>query len=602
MPSQQNGKTNSLVAKQLCSLREHATLKSFGVYSTSNETTPPVRRQKKGRANKSHDGASTGDRSQPLRPRSQRILSEPSVLETIDELSHPKPHPLGSVSAASEPALSTLPDRHPVPGGGASATMATLDARYFGVAEASAQKLVEAADGQEREGWVMVGTTKDVKVMKKPAGKDEPPVNSVKGVGRVNAPPQFIVRVLHDPKYTTVLDDMLKESRVKQELSKSLHLVHLLYKAVWPTAPREFTVLSILGQLDDRTWISSGVSVDDPRMPPEKGYVRGQLEVGGYLIRSVPSNPEVSEVTYVARVNLKGNIPAFAVNKISESQPLCVNRLRVLMEPLYVKMKSDPQKMREFEEKYPIAMVVPPKPHPSTSTEPTPLPAMEGVEPTGDVTPEDEGLEVVEEGDNDTKATSEDSEARVLPGEGHSGEGGGVSPPINGGGVAAGGNGPGGERAETGEHVIDDNSEREERGGGDKEGSVLVISMSDLKPTEALRVPHNNKLVPPASDSLFSVGEEDKESLADSWNGEFLETFTPEQLPSDPEEEGEKGAEAGEAEGYSNRANSNSVFVRKPGPALQLKLPNYQRVRESVAASDEALEVRIAVLIADCLD
>jgi hypothetical protein len=497
-----------------------------------------------------------------------------------------------------------------------------LDAKYFQVAEASALKLVAAADGREREGWMVVGTTKDVNVMKKPAGKGEPPINSVKGVGFIKAPPTFIIRVLNDPSYTTVLDDMLKESRIIYDLSKSLHLVHLLYKGVWPTAPRDFSVMSIQGEVDERTWISSGISVEDPRIPEEKGYVRAQLDVGGYLIRSVPSAPEMSEVTYVARVDLKGNIPAFAVNKISQSQPLCVNRLRGLVEPLYAKMKEEPQKMKEFEQKFPIATVIPPKPTPVT-----PMTLTEGKahgagreEVGGDAGESGEDNAGGSKTNKDSKAslngeaTSSAETTRALSRGESKGEKkkeaiGGASEERDRG--AAESDGDTRKMRKNSDQisptaVYNSKEATGEEGTGEGEGagevdldSTVVVSMSDLHPTDTLHVPSNAKLVQqPNTNSLFSVGEgeeregegEDQYSLHDSWNGELLETYTPEQLPSDPEE-----GEGGEMRERMGSANG-SVFVNKPSPALQLKLPNYQRVRDSIASTDDNVEVKIAIM------
>ena len=54
------------------------------------------------------------------------------------------------------------------------------------------------------------------------------------------------------------------------------------------------------------------------------------------------------------------------MNKIAESQPMCVHRLRSLAEPLYLQMKSEPQKLASFEEKYPVPQV-------SETTVPSPL-------------------------------------------------------------------------------------------------------------------------------------------------------------------------------------------------------------------------------------
>lgn len=603
MPSQQNEEAHSLVAKQLCSLREHATLKSLGVYSTSHKTTPTpsAHNLRLARPNKSQDSTGTSNDHAPRtrRPRSQRIVSEPAIFEQTLDAAHAKPHPHlpRPLSVSSEPSLSAL-------GTEGSSPTAVLDAKYFQVAEASARKLVEAADGSETEGWLVVGTTKNVNVMKKPAEKGEPPINSVKGVGLVKAPPTFIIRVLNDPSYTTILDDMLKESRVLYDLSKSLHLVQLLYKGVWPTAPRDFSVLSIQGEVDERTWISSGISVEDPRIPEEKGYVRAQLDVGGYLIRSVPSEPEMSEVTYVARVDLKGNIPAFAVNKISQSQPLCVNRLRGLVEPLYAKMRDEPQKMKEFEEKFPIAMVVPPKPTPASEDKGHSAGRREAhVEDTAGGK-ENTGASKT---NKDSKANSNGEETslgdnpRSLSRGGS--KGGRMEEAIGGASEGASGSagGTGEMRKNSGGQISPNASKGVEEGKG-REGdddSPIMMSVSDFHPTDTLHVPSNTKLVQSSNtNSLFSVGEggrgegeeADQYSLHDSWNGELLETYTPEQLPSDPEEdEGER--EGGGVKNGRGSANG-SVFVNKPSPALQLKLPNYQRVRESIASSDDNVEVR----------
>ena len=191
--------------------------------------------------------------------------------------------------------------------------------------------------------------------MKKLPTANEPPVNSIKGTGVVDAPPEFLLRLLQDPIHTTTLDDMLKETRVVEQLSPAVALVQLLYKAVWPTSPRDFAVLSVAGQINDTTWVSSGSSIQDDRILPEKGYVRGDLLGGGYVIHSMPNKPGKSIVTYTACVNLKGSIPAFVVNKIAESQPMCVNNLRKLAEPLHKKMAADPQAMADFQAKFPLS-------------------------------------------------------------------------------------------------------------------------------------------------------------------------------------------------------------------------------------------------------
>ena len=229
---------------------------------------------------------------------------------------------------------------------------------YLEMAKEKADKLVGIALATERDGWVMMSNKQGVCAMKLPPKEGGSPLNCVKGTGLVNVPPKFVMHFLKDTTYTLQLDDMLKEARIMHVISPAVQIVHMLYKGVWPTAPRDFGVLNISGERDNQTWLSAAISVEDSRIPNEKGYVRGRLECGGYVVRAVPGNPNVSEVTYVAQVDLKGSIPTMVTNKIADSQPQCVNKLRGIVEPLYARLSQSPQALAEYREKFPVAMIV----------------------------------------------------------------------------------------------------------------------------------------------------------------------------------------------------------------------------------------------------
>ena len=369
-----------LITGHLCALREHITMRTFKVYSRY----PPQVNQKQGvnqtesvgpgkpaatqqqRVRQGKEGGRKGSRTRELTvqqvgPASSKELtvsgaSEPVTVEERFDTPPPNDAPSLTVPEATPP---QTPEQ-------------ILNTQYFNMVEAKTSELMTMAREGVQEGWLEVGMTKNVHVMKKLPEENEPPINSVKGSGAVAAPPEFLVRVLEDPANVTILDDLLKETRALERLSPAVTLVHLLYKAVWPTSPRDFSILSICGRVNDTTWISLGTSVVDDRMPPEKGYVRADLLIGGYVLHSVPDNPDMSNVTYAACVNMKGTIPAFAVNKVAESQPQCINHLRKLAEPLYRKMRADPAALIAFEEKFPISPVFPPKQEQPPDVEPAP--------------------------------------------------------------------------------------------------------------------------------------------------------------------------------------------------------------------------------------
>ena len=270
----------------------------------------------------------------------QVLAGPPSVLPNSHPVtSHVQEH-RASGSDTSTPSLLSPP----------SPSTSHLSLRYAKLGVESCDRLVLAAQATERDGWIAVGTNKDVVIMKKPPEKGEATVNCVKGTGTIRAPPEFVFRVVRNRENNSKLDDMLKETRLIDSITDTSFLVHLLFKAVWPTAPRDFAIVSTAGRYDDTMLIKSGVSVVDHRLPEEKGYVRGNIVCGGYVIRECAGKPEQSTVTYVSQAELRGNIPSFAVNKVTESQPMCIARLRALAEKLYTELKHDRQRMKEFEE------------------------------------------------------------------------------------------------------------------------------------------------------------------------------------------------------------------------------------------------------------
>lgn len=274
----------------------------------------------------------------------QSVTSSTSTADTTPLVSSLTTH------THSQPSHHTPSQPSPLTTHTPSPPTSPLESRYVKLGKESCDRLVQASRATEQDGWITVGTHKDVVVMKLPPKRGEASVNCVKGTGIIHAPPEFVYRIVRNVENNTKLDDMLKETRVIDRITDTTVLVHLIFKAVWPSSPRDFTLISTAGRYDDTTLIESGVSVVDPRLPDEKGYVRGNILCGGYVIKECPGKSDQSEVTYVSQVELKGSIPTFAANKVSESQPQCVSRLRALAEEQYTKLKNNHQKMKEFED------------------------------------------------------------------------------------------------------------------------------------------------------------------------------------------------------------------------------------------------------------
>ena len=339
------------IATQISSLRQHILMSHLNAYNINyslKETTPTA----------------------PPTPLTDAPTTGPDISSEIQVLEEVKP--VESSLSAGADTKSDEDQTHVSNGRIPTGPYAEYDQRYVSMAMKCAEDLIAVSKATVDDGWISVGISKGIAILKKLPEKGEPPVNSVKGSGKINCPPEFLMRILLDPAYSKQLDDMLDKMTLVQSIQDHVQLMYLKYKAVWPTSARDFCALNVFGQYNKTTFLHAATSVVDPRVPEERGFVRGDVLSGGYIIEVCPGQAELSRVTYVTQVDLKGNVPAFLVNKICESQPQCVNHFRHIAEGEYAKLKRNQIKMKQFEDQFPIPQII--KDRPSSSSSPPPPP------------------------------------------------------------------------------------------------------------------------------------------------------------------------------------------------------------------------------------
>lgn len=132
------------------------------------------------------------------------------------------------------------------------------------------------------------------------------------------------------------------QSVLRVDASTSIR--HMSFKGVWPTAPRDFVLCTTLtcdemseegqeqGQQEQqeegaspadrkRSYVTS-ISAWDDLLPPQRGFVRGNLLISGYVIEAVPGRPESSRVTMCAHSDLGGQLPSSLINALSVNAPI----------------------------------------------------------------------------------------------------------------------------------------------------------------------------------------------------------------------------------------------------------------------------------------
>lgn len=123
-----------------------------------------------------------------------------------------------------------------------------------------------------------------------------------------------------------------------KQVDENTVIRRLCFKEVWPTTGRDFVVCASWRKNEDGTVSIVSRSVPDKYCAQDKAYVRGFLQVSGYLLEpynadspvSVPAacsssgvlSPGECKVTLLNHTELGGTLPASVINVLSTSAPM----------------------------------------------------------------------------------------------------------------------------------------------------------------------------------------------------------------------------------------------------------------------------------------
>jgi len=176
-------------------------------------------------------------------------------------------------------------------------------------------------------GWKSIAVKQDVLIQRKEPKNGR--IYYFKGVGEINATPEAVINLCKDITRSAEWDALFKEARIVSVLDENTRIIHLMYETrtcVLKTA-RDFCIIYRLKANEDGSYLLAGKSVTHPKCPNQKGFIRGEVLESGFLIKPKPGFPNVSIVTYITQVDLKG-IPPTIINLVAERQPLVIAGLR----------------------------------------------------------------------------------------------------------------------------------------------------------------------------------------------------------------------------------------------------------------------------------
>jgi hypothetical protein len=187
-----------------------------------------------------------------------------------------------------------------------------------------------------------LGIKWEQKVNQKNITVDSSPVNdstmgAIRGVTLArNCGVEDVIHLLSNDDRTKEYDNMFDKYQFLCEGDDGKFKVRLVQMSgIWPTAPREFIVLSVRRDLPDGTvYLCSRSPTHDVIEPESKGYVRGQCIVSGYCLqpygafddsnRPAGMGPNDVQITICAHSELGGSLPTSVINRLSTGAPVSI--------------------------------------------------------------------------------------------------------------------------------------------------------------------------------------------------------------------------------------------------------------------------------------
>jgi len=196
--------------------------------------------------------------------------------------------------------------------------------------EALRDLLVLASDGECMDGpqanWKLVRDGGDKGVRLWSCEQEGSAWSMIRTRTKIEGAPSNILKLLLDEGRISEYDDMFDSIEMLVKVDDNAMFKRTAYKPVWPTAPRDFCMLSSWGELEDGSAYLVNRSMEHSSCPERVGFVRGFLVIVGFLMVPLPVPESGCTLTMVVHTELGGNLPASIINRISIGAPEKVTR------------------------------------------------------------------------------------------------------------------------------------------------------------------------------------------------------------------------------------------------------------------------------------
>lgn len=170
--------------------------------------------------------------------------------------------------------------------------------------------------------WKLIGESRGVKAYERMDGRNPFPESvSFRGEAVIPVPLVKMATVLNEESLQKEWVDSLAEARTLTRFDDLHSIGYNRTDVPWPFQDRDF-VFSVDVKLlrDPPTMLVEMKSVEDPKMPPQDGIVRGQIYLSYFYMKQLPGDAGTQMIIEMS-VNPMGAIPMWLVRASQKNWP-----------------------------------------------------------------------------------------------------------------------------------------------------------------------------------------------------------------------------------------------------------------------------------------
>jgi len=148
---------------------------------------------------------------------------------------------------------------------------------------------------------------------------------AIKSDCKIKADKYAICKLITDDARSHEYDEGVESYEILDNVDEHSIIRRYIFKAVWPTAPREFVMITTWMELEDGCIMVSTLSPPDEYHPQASNSpnIRAYLLSSGALLRPIEERHGGGvHVTFVTHCDLGGSIPAWLTNNLGSGAPV----------------------------------------------------------------------------------------------------------------------------------------------------------------------------------------------------------------------------------------------------------------------------------------